>query len=139
LFRDRRDDPGVATGAGRVVSGVWLGDAARGDGAPVPLQIADQLRGKEFANFHRFREAFWKAVAADASLRQQFSVRNLSRMMEGLAPYPQLADQLGGRKTFELHHDVKVSSGGDVYGVDNILVMTPRRHIQLHKESNHDL
>ena len=36
LFRDRRDDPRVATGVGQVVSGVWLGEAARGEGAPIP-------------------------------------------------------------------------------------------------------
>jgi hypothetical protein len=136
LFRDRRDDPGVATGVGRAVSGLWLGDAARGEGAPIPLQIAAQLSGQKFTNFHRFREAFWKAVAVDSELRNQFSESNLERMRDGSAPYPKGIDQVGGRKTFELHHDVEVSLGGDVYGVDNISVMTPRRHIQLHKERN---
>lgn len=140
LFLDRRDDPGVAMGVGESVSGVWLGDAARTDGAPIPEQVADQLRWMEFRNFHGFRRAFWKAVAMDVKLSQQFSAHNLNRMREGLAPYPTLADQSGGRKTFELHHDVEVSSGGEVYGMDNISVMTPRRHIQLHKErKSHDL
>jgi hypothetical protein len=140
LFLDRRDDPGVALGFGQSVSGVWLGDAARAEGAPIPEQIADKLRSMEFRNFHGFRRAFWRAVAADVELSQQFSTRNLNRMREGLSPYPTLADQSGGRRTFELHHDVEVSSGGEVYGMDNISVMTPRRHIELHKErKNHDL
>ncbi|UIN52635.1 MULTISPECIES: S-type pyocin domain-containing protein [Pseudomonas] len=134
LFLDRRDDPGVATGIGKTVTGVWLGEAARTVGASIPVQIADQLRGKEFANFHRFREAFWRAVAADSDLSFQFSDHNLRRMQAGIAPFPPVADQRGGRKTFELHHDVEVISGGEVYGIDNILVMTPRRHIQLHQE-----
>jgi hypothetical protein len=139
LFRDRRDDPGVATGIGQVVSGVWLGEAARVGGAPIPSHIADQLRGKEFANFHRFREAFWKAVAADKSLRQQFSGSNLRRMREGMSPYSGVLDQVGGRKAFELHHDVEVAAGGNVYGIDNVSIMTPSRHIQLHKERrSHD-
>lgn len=139
LFLDRRDDPGIATGVGQTVTGIWLGEAARAEGAAVPVQIADQLRGREFANFHRFREAFWGAVAADTTLNHQFSAHNLNRMREGLSPYPLLADQSGGRKTFELHHDVEVSKGGEVYGLDNISVMTPKRHIQLHKGiSNHD-
>ncbi|MBV7493597.1 S-type pyocin domain-containing protein [Pseudomonas sp. PDM24] len=140
LFLDRRDDPGVAMGFGQSVSGIWLGDAARAEGAPIPEQIADKLRSMEFRNFHGFRRAFWRAVAADVELSQQFSTRNLNRMREGLSPYPTLADQSGGRRTFELHHDVEVSSGGEVYGMDNISVMTPRRHIELHKErKNHDL
>ncbi|MHB2246759.1 S-type pyocin domain-containing protein [Pseudomonas fitomaticsae] len=134
LFLDRRDDPGVATGVGKAVTGVWLGEAARTVGASIPVQIADQLRGKEFANFHRFREAFWRAVAADSNLSIQFSDHNLRRMQVGIAPFPPAVDQRGGRKTFELHHDVEVVSGGEVYGIDNILVMTPRRHIQLHQE-----
>jgi hypothetical protein len=134
LFLDRRDDPGVATGFGKAVTGVWLGEAARTVGASIPVQIADQLRGKEFANFHRFREAFWRAVAADSDLSFQFSDHNLRRMQAGIAPFPPVADQRGGRKTFELHHDMEVISGGEVYGIDNILVMTPQRHIQLHQE-----
>ncbi|WP_341865097.1 hypothetical protein [Pseudomonas mohnii] len=33
-----------------------------------------------------------------------------------------------------------MSMGGDVYGVDNISVVTPQRHIQLCRERNdHDL
>ncbi|WP_347340323.1 hypothetical protein [Pseudomonas sp. TH06] len=98
LFLDRRDDPGVATGVGQEVTGIWLGEAARTSGAPIPKQIADQLRGKEFSNFHRFREAFWRAVATDQNLRKQFSNANLKEMTKGSAPYPIPFDQVGGRK-----------------------------------------
>ncbi|RON50022.1 hypothetical protein BK666_06305 [Pseudomonas frederiksbergensis] len=135
LFLDRRDDPGFATGVGQVVSGLWLGDAARTEGAPVPVQIADQLRGRGFANFHRFREAFWRAVAEDAVLGQQFKKSNLDRMRDGSAPFSARVDQVGGRQVFELHHKVKVSEDGEVYGLNNIFVMTPKRHINLHKEA----
>jgi hypothetical protein len=136
LFLDRRDDPGVAMGVGQSVSGIWLGDAARAEGAPIPEQIADKLRSMEFRNFHGFRRAFWRAVAADAGLSQQFSKSNLDRMRDGSAPFSVLVDQVGGRKAFELHHQVEISKGGDVYGLDNISVMTPKRHIHLHKENN---
>ncbi|MBB3238641.1 hypothetical protein FHW68_000113 [Pseudomonas sp. Tn43] len=136
LFLDRRDDPGVAMGVGQSVSGIWLGDAARAEGAPIPEQIADKLRSMEFRNFHGFRRAFWRAVAADVELSQQFSKSNLDRMRDGSAPFSVLVDQVGGRKAFELHHQVEISKGGDVYGLDNISVMTPKRHIHLHKENN---
>ncbi|MHC8367304.1 S-type pyocin domain-containing protein [Pseudomonas sp. ZT5P21] len=136
LFLDRRDDPGVATGFGMPVSGLWLGEATRAAGAPIPGQIADQLRGKEFANFHRFREAFWMAVAADMSLNTQFSARNLKFMRKGLAPYPSVNDQYGGRVKFELHHQLEIAQGGAVYDMENIAVMTPRRHVLVHKGGN---
>jgi hypothetical protein len=136
LFLDRRDDPGVAIGVGQAVSGIWLGDATRGEGAPVPLQIADQLRGKEFANFHRFREAFWRAVAADSTLRAQFNSSNLRFMRKGRAPFPRASDKYGGRVKFELHHQLEVGKGGAVYDMENIVVMTPERHVFVHKGKN---
>ena len=140
LFQDRRDDPGMATGFGKPVVGLWLGEAARQDGAPIPVQIADQLRGVVFRNFHEFRRAFWRAVAADGELGKQFNNRNLKRMRTGRSPFSLKIDQVGGRENFELHHHVEVANGGAVYGMDEISVMTPRRHIQLHgRESENDL
>ncbi|CAI8829083.1 S-type pyocin domain-containing protein [Pseudomonas sp. IT-P294] len=133
LFLDRRDDPGVATGTGQSVSGVWLGEAARGEGAPIPSQIADQLRGREFANFHRFREAFWKAIAADLTLSTQFNATNIRFLRKGTAPFPIENDQYGGRVKYELHHQLEIAQGGPVYDMDNIVVMTPRRHVLVHK------
>ncbi|QZP31919.1 S-type pyocin domain-containing protein [Pseudomonas sp. DR48] len=133
LFLDRRDDPGTATGAGADASHVWLGEAARGKGAPIPSQIADQLRGREFANFHRFREAFWKAVAADSTLSTQFNATNVRFLRKGNAPFPIENDQYGGRVKYELHHQLEIAQGGAVYDMDNIVVMTPRRHVLVHK------
>jgi hypothetical protein len=136
LFRDRRDDPGVATGVGQVVSGVWLGEAARGEGAPVPSRIADQLRLQEFRNFHGFRRAFWKAVAADAELRSQFTPIDLHLMKKGNAPYASANDRNGGRIKHEIHHLDEVAKGGAVYDMDNLVVMTPGRHIEFHGKGN---
>ncbi|MGV8887616.1 MAG: S-type pyocin domain-containing protein [Pseudomonas sp.] len=133
LFLDRRDDPGVAIGFGQSVSGIWLGESARAEGAHVPAQIAEQLRGREFANFHRFREAFWKAIAADKDLSRQFNNANLIKMIKGAAPYPGRLDQVGGRRKFEIHHKHEVAKGGAVYDMENLLIMTAKRHIEFHK------
>ncbi len=134
LFLDRRDDPGVAMGFGESVSGVWLGDAARTDGAPIPEQIADQLRWMEFRNFHGFRRAFWKAVAANAGWSNQFRTIDLILMRKGKAPFASPNDRNGGRVKFEIHHVFEVAQGGSVYNMDNLLVMTPKRHILLHSK-----
>jgi len=58
MFRDRRNDAGVASGYGEPVVGRWLEAAAQGEGAAIPSQIADQLRGKQFNSFRAFRETF---------------------------------------------------------------------------------
>lgn len=87
MFRNRREDPGVALGSGTPVSGIWLDAVSEGQGAPIPFQIADQLRGREFRNFRKFRETFWKAVANDPDLAQQFDPGSLAHMKKGYGAF----------------------------------------------------
>lgn len=133
MFRDRREDPGVASGVGQVVSGNWLASASQGEGAPVPVQIADQLRGREFRNFRAFREAFWKAVAGDPELSRQFKTVNTLEMANGNAPFAPEIERAGGAGKFELHHKIYISNNGSVYGLENITVVTPSRHKEIHR------
>ncbi|WP_256350281.1 S-type pyocin domain-containing protein [Pseudomonas sp. P7759] len=134
MFRDRREDAGVATGVGQPVSGNWLGAASQGKGAPIPSQIADQLRGKEFKNFKGFREALWKAVANDPELATQFSSVNMGRMRKnGYAPYAIPSEQVGEKSKYELHHVIFLKNDGELYDIDNLRVVTPKEHDALHK------
>ncbi|AUM71714.1 S-type pyocin domain-containing protein [Pseudomonas fluorescens] len=135
MFRDRREDPGIALGMGAPVSGVWTDAAAKGEGAPIPSQIADQLRGKEFRNFREFRESFWKAVASDPILSQQFDPGSLAHMKNGYGAFVKKTERVGARIKYELHHKQYISLGGDVYHLENIRLMTPRQHIQTHQEN----
>ena len=131
---DPRYQPGTVTGKGEKVEGIWLAKAGEELGAPVPDEIASKLHGKEFADFNRFREAFWQEVAAHPKLASQFIPLNRSRMEEGLAPIPRKKEQVGGRVSFELHHVEEIQNGGEVYDLDNLRVMTPRAHINTHRE-----
>ncbi|PUA41254.1 hypothetical protein C5U62_32945 [Pseudomonas protegens] len=133
MFRDRREDPGVASGFGQPVSGIWLSAASHGEGAPIPSQIANQLRGRQFKNWRAFREAFWKAVANDPELSKQFKVGNLGNIKNGKSPFVSELDRIGGRQRFELHHIQRIKDNGAAYDVDNIRVTTPKRHIEIHK------
>lgn len=138
LLRDRRDDPGIANGFGQPISGTWLGEATRGAGAPIPAHIADQLRGKEFSSFKAFREKFWKIVAADPELSKQFKPSNRTLMTAGKAPKAQRMDWDSGGNTFELHHVHELQYGGEVFGIDNLRLLTPKAHNKIHKVKNHD-
>lgn len=135
MFRDRRDDPGVASGFGQEISGVWLGAASQREGAAIPSQIADQLRGREFSTFGDFRKAFWKAVASDLELSQQFKRSNRLVIQMGRAPFPIPNEQVGGRNRFEIHHVKPLKEHGAVYDIDNLRILTPKRHIEIHAKN----
>ncbi|WP_051680420.1 S-type pyocin domain-containing protein [Vibrio rhizosphaerae] len=128
-----RNESGVVTGNGEDIIGQWLEAAGKELGSPVPSQIADQLRGREFSSFDGFRKAFWIEVSKDSELKTQFIDNNVERMSKGYAPRARKKDTVGGRKVFELHHVEEIQHGGKVYDVDNIRVTTPKNHIDIHK------
>ncbi|CAI8804445.1 Pyocin [Pseudomonas chlororaphis] len=131
-----RKTPGVVTGQGQDINGVWLAGAGSGLGSPIPTEIADQLRGKEFRSFDAFREAFWKAVGNDSDLRSQFRTVNQKLLDKGFSPYTPESGRVGSREKYELHHHVGIAQGGAIYDVDNLSVATPRRHIDIHRGTN---
>ncbi|TBW46427.1 S-type Pyocin [Marinobacter halodurans] len=134
VFRNTaRNESGVVTGYGEDVTGIWLEQASEGLGAPVPSQIADRLRGREFSSFDKFREAFWLEVSQDKSLSQQFPENALSTMSNGRAPFCRKKDRVGGRVKIELHHVDEIRNGGKVYDIDNLRLVTPKNHIHLHQ------
>lgn len=134
ILINARHDPGVVTGVGEDVFGIWLANAGEGLGVPIPTRIADELRGRSFNSFNSFRRALWRAIGRDIELAGQFTPKNISRMHAGKAPRVREADIVGSRQSFELHHLDRITDGGGVYDVDNLRVNTPRNHIDLHRK-----
>ncbi|OOE79762.1 hypothetical protein BZG73_15050 [Salinivibrio siamensis] len=128
-----RDESGVVTGNGENITGRWLEKASEDLGAPIPSQIADKLRGKEFSSFDAFRQEFWSEVGKDSRLLSQFSRANQRLLKRGRAPFSTPGEHIGGRQRYEIHHIEEIKHGGEVYNVDNLSVMTPKRHIDIHK------
>lgn len=129
-----RDGPGIVSGKGEDVTGIWLSGASEGLGVPIPTRIADDLRGQKFSSFGAFRRALWLLVSADPSLASQFTERDLIRMKKGKAKRALEHEAVGGRQSLELHHLKPIANGGAVYDLDNIHVNTPRNHINIHRE-----
>jgi len=50
----------------------------------------------------------------------------------GHAPRARNPDVYGKKKSFELHHVVPISEGGEVYDIDNLRVVTPAAHHKIH-------
>ena len=131
-----RYEPGTVTGAGQAAGSDWLRDTSESNGAPIPSQIADSLRGQEMKDFDSFREKLWSAVANEPELIKQFSSRNQAIMKDGYSPYAPRNAQVGGREKFEIHHVHPIGEGGDVYNIDNMAITTPKAHITIHSKSN---
>ena len=127
-----RKTPGTVTSQGEDIAGIWLIGASSGVGVPIPTDVADALRGREFKSFGAFRAALWKAVSGSTAA-DQFVKQSVGRMRTGRAPRVRKADRVGGRLSYELHHLEKVSEGGGVYDLDNLRINTPRNHIDLHR------
>ncbi|MFW1378182.1 S-type pyocin domain-containing protein, partial [Vibrio parahaemolyticus] len=131
-----RDESGVVTGNGEDITGIWLEKAGEGLGVPIPSQIADKLRGQEFSSFDAFRKAFWTEISHSEQLKEQFVGTNLNTMKNGRAPFCRKGERVGGRVKYELHHVDEIQNGGEVYNVDNLRVVTPRKHIDIHRVKN---
>ncbi|EOL9040741.1 S-type pyocin domain-containing protein [Cronobacter sakazakii] len=133
MLKNPRQVQGKVSGNGVAIDNDWLGSAGVKDGSPIPRQIADKLKGRQFGSFDSFRRAFWKEVANIPELAEQFDPHNLDTMKNGRAPYVRAQERSGKRVKMELHHKQEISKGGDVYNVDNLSVVTPKRHIEIHK------
>ncbi|MEW5291046.1 S-type pyocin domain-containing protein [Erwinia papayae] len=133
MLSNPRNVPGIVTGNGELIGEGWLNKAGQELGAPIPSQIAEVLRGREFTSFDAFRRAVWKAASEDPDLNVQFKIQNQQNIANGKSPFVRKSEQAGGRKRHELHHVAPVNEGGAVYDIDNIRVMTPKRHIEIHK------
>ncbi|MDN0112016.1 S-type pyocin domain-containing protein [Yersinia mollaretii] len=133
-FSKPRYEPGTVTGHGEPISGIWLAGAGKDLGAPIPAHIADQLRGWWFSSFDTFRGAFWEMVGHDPELSGQFIISNRERMRASKAPKARKIDSMDLRTSFEIHHIKFIKDGGEVYNIDNLRVVTPRRHIEIHSK-----
>ncbi|EDT9549274.1 hypothetical protein IUU27_004577 [Salmonella enterica] len=133
LSIDPRKLPGKASGYGQGNGDNWLRDADKGIGVPIPARIADKLRGREFSSFDAFRKALWAEVGKDPELLKQFKNQNKALVIKGKSAFTIPSEQVGEKKRFELHHITRVIDGGAVYDIDNIRVVTPKHHIDIHK------
>ncbi|WP_313741601.1 S-type pyocin domain-containing protein [Pseudomonas sp.] len=135
MFKSRRDEPGVATGGSVASSGNWVEQEATQQGAPIPHTVAEQLRGRSFRSFRGFRRAMWKAMKNDAGLFDQIGFQGANHIFKpGNAPFTKKSERIGSRKRYEIHHKTPIHAGGEVYNMDNMSIMTPRQHTEIHQQ-----
>ncbi|MBV4542480.1 S-type pyocin domain-containing protein [Pseudomonas vlassakiae] len=138
MFRDRREEPGTMSGFGQPDATVWLAGANQGLGVAIPPRIADKLRGRNFSNWRRAREAIWTAVSEDSVLMDQFSKSNQTLLRNGYSPSAIPSEHAGSNRVFEIHHVIPLKDGGAVYDIDNLRITTPKNHVRIHRNKGAD-
>jgi len=102
----------------------------------IPNEIAQKLNGKTFETFDDFRSAFWKEVA-NSKYANEFSKHNINRMSKGLAPKVVQSQTYGELTSYILHHMTPIHAGGNVYDLDNLVIVTPKMHQEILDKTYH--
>ena len=134
MFKSPRYLPGVVSGQGGAASADWELLAQSGDGAGVPKGVADALRGRNYSSFKTFRRAFWREMSRQPDVISNATDFTVNTMKKGNAPPAPRRARKNGRLRYELHHQVSISKGGEVYNVDNLRITTPELHDAIHHD-----
>ena len=132
---ERRNTPGTVIVSRDLpaLTGLWLNEAEpTKNGATIPRQVAEKLKGKTFSSFGALRAAIWRAVSATPDLARQFQSLNVARMRVGKAPLTTASVFGKWTRVWELHHDPYIGEGGLVYDLSTIRVVLPNQHDQIH-------
>ncbi|MCE0814083.1 S-type pyocin domain-containing protein [Buttiauxella sp. W03-F01] len=140
LKDDPRTQAGTATGNGAQIENgkYWLDLSVTnsGEGAKIPAHIADKLRGRKYSRFDDLRGDIWNEISKDPELSSQFSPVNQDIISESGSPIsPKIGWYIGPKeivKKFQIHHVKPIKDGGAVYDVDNLRVVTPKLHDEIH-------
>lgn len=120
----------MASNNGKTINGKWL-KGIHENAELLPKSIADKLRGKNFRSFDDFKEIFWNEVSKDSHLSSQFSKSNRARMAKGYTPKAHSSQWNGKNGSYILHHRKPIQHSGGVYDVDNLIIVTPRYHLDV--------
>lgn len=131
----KRAEPGIVEGADLLKSYEKI---SRGQGQIIliPKEVGKKLEGKQFKNFDAFRSEFWIEMSK-SKYAKEFSKSNISNMSKGNSPIAVEEQWLGARSRYELHHKKPIWDGGDVYNLDNLVIVSPRYHQEILDKDYH--
>jgi hypothetical protein len=133
LAKEWRNTPGTAYSVKELKDSETLLHGSAGNAGFIPKEIGDKLNGKYFKSFDEFRGEFWRTVADTPRYSQEFNHDpvNLGRMNAGNSPLTVREQRFYERKYYELHHMLPIKDGGAVYNLDNLVVVTPKYHMEI--------
>ncbi len=101
---------------------------------PIPASVAERLDGRRFGSFDAYRRAFWKAVADEPELLEQFDDFAQNAIRQGFAPAVPESGYAGLRDRWKLDHIEPLWQDGELYSAGNLQIMTPKEHIMKTRE-----
>lgn len=133
----RRHSPGRAIISKPLppVTGPWLTtqDALQ-NGALIPDQVAQKLKGKQFSSFKALREAIWMTVAATPELARQFNESNIELMKGGYPPRLLTSEIDGSFEKWHIHHEPPISEGRPVFDLSTLRILFQNSHVRRHSK-----
>lgn len=136
---EKRNSPGTVTSSFNLEQSLGTQKKLMYNGGSIgviPQEIRDKLVGKEFKSFDEFRAEFWRTVA-DSSYVEEFGQMNIKLMSKGKAPYAPIKEHYGKNNKYVLHHKQPIDKGGDVYNLDNLIIVSPKMHQNILDPSYH--
>ena len=131
----KRNSPGTVAG-GENLTNPARSMKNKGSYGMIPKDVADELRGKSYNNFDEFRSAFWKSYG-NSKYSSEFKKSNIKRMQKGLAPFAPKSQWYGKQSKYVLHHKTPIQHGGGVYDLDNLMIVSPKKHQSILPKSYH--
>ena len=132
---EKKNTKGIVTGT---ISNRKIRKMSRSKGAIllIPPEIANKFIGKEFDTFDKFKAALYKEIG-NSKYVTQFINSNQTALKKGNAPFAPRSLQTGGNQNqirYNIHHIHPVEDGGDVYNLDNLMILSPKTHKEVHAE-----
>ena len=133
---DPRNEMGTVIGGEALYDVEKMMRGSQGNIGIIPKEIGDKLRGQTFKTFDDFREAFWIEIG-NSQYADEFSKQNRTLMKQGKAPYAVPEQWNGGNVKSIIHHKKPIYIGGGVYDLNNIVIVTPKMHMDILDRNYH--
>ena len=123
-------EQGIVTGGEKLNDVDKMMRGTHGNIGIIPKEIGEKLNRRAFNNFDEFRVALWKEIG-NSKYANEFSDSNISRMKKGLAPKVMQSQAYGKLASYLIHHKKPIHDEGSVYDLNNLVISTPRMHLEI--------
>ena len=137
LAKKKKNTPGIVTGS--ATSSKPKMNKIRSDDLTIiniPPEIAKDLIDKQFDTFDELKVEIYKKIG-NSKYANEFILGNQKTMKSVKAPFAPVSLQTGknfNQVKYNIHHRIPVENGGDVYNLDNLIIVAPKIHDEIHAQ-----